>query len=144
MEFTTCSQVISLARELETGAAEFYQKLAHKFPKHEVLFLSLASENKKNTVAVERAYCGVITDALEGCFAFCLDPSKYIIKTEVPAKASDVEAVKQAISIEETMIRFYQDAAEQGKALMADVPRSFILVAKKRAQRLPTLKELLS
>jgi len=47
------------------------------------------------------------------------------------------------LTIEEKILNFYQVAAEQSKHLMADVPRSFTLVAKKRSERVPKLKELL-
>jgi len=49
----------------------------------------------------------------------------------------------KAIEIEEKIIKFYSDAAEQSKSLMADVPRAFKMVAKKRANRQSTLKALL-
>jgi len=45
--------------------------------------------------------------------------------------------------IEERILNFYKVAAEQSKHLMADIPRSFTLVAKKRNERIPTLKALL-
>jgi len=40
-------------------------------------------------------------------------------------------------------LKFYTIAAEQSKNLMADVPRSFMLVVKKRSERVPKLKALL-
>jgi len=54
------------------------------------------------------------------------------------------DAIKKAIEIEEKILKFYIDAAEQSKSLMADVPRSFKLVAKKRERRLFTLKSLIN
>jgi hypothetical protein len=45
--------------------------------------------------------------------------------------------------MEEKILNFYHVAAEQSKHLMADVPRSFTLVAKKRNERIPKIKELL-
>jgi hypothetical protein len=45
--------------------------------------------------------------------------------------------------MEEKIINFYQVAAEQSKYLMADIPRSFSMVAKKRTERLTKLKSLL-
>ncbi len=53
------------------------------------------------------------------------------------------DAAGEAIRIEENLLKFYQTAAEQSKHLMADVPRSFTLVAKKRNERIPKLKALL-
>jgi hypothetical protein len=48
----------------------------------------------------------------------------------------------KAIKIEEKMKRFYEDAAEQSKSLMADVPRTFVRIAKKRGERIAKLKAL--
>jgi rubrerythrin len=57
-------------------------------------------------------------------------------------KASYSEAIGRAIEIEEKIVKFYTDAAEQSKSLMADIPRAFKMVAKKRGNRLSTLKSL--
>jgi len=143
MSINTCSGAISLSRELETTSAKFYQELAQRFEEGRELFLGLAKENTKFTTQIERAYYGVITDAIEGCFAFNLDPEEFRVPAEVPKDVGYQEAVGEAIKMEEQMLRFYQTAAEQSKHLMADVPRSFTLVAKKRSERVPKLKVLL-
>jgi rubrerythrin len=57
--------------------------------------------------------------------------------------ASNPEALERAIEMEEKIIKFYIDAAEQSKSLMADVPRAFKIVAKKRESRRSMLKSLL-
>ncbi|MBW2104751.1 MAG: hypothetical protein JRI26_01695 [Deltaproteobacteria bacterium] len=107
------------------------------------VFLSFAKENKKNIIQVERAYYGVISDALEGCFAFTIDPVEYSLKTEFGEKASYSETLGKAINIEKIIIKFYSDAAEQSKSYMADVPRAFKMIAKKRGNRQLTLKSLI-
>jgi hypothetical protein len=104
--------------------------------------LALAEENKKHIIQIERAYYGVITDAIEGCFAFNLDADSYILDTTIQDGLDSAEALNKALKMEETIIRFYQDAAEQSKPLMADIPRSFTLIANKRKNRLPRLKAL--
>ena len=48
----------------------------------------------------------------------------------------------EKIKIEDKIIEFYNVAAEQSKSLMADVPRAFKLVVKKRNKRLSTLRSL--
>jgi len=143
MSINTCSGAISLSRELETASAKFYQEMAQRFERDRELFLGLAKENAKFTTQIERAYYGVITDAIEGCFAFNLNPEEFRVPAELPKGIGQVEAVGEAIKMEEQMLRFYQTAAEQSKHLMADVPRSFTLVAKKRSERVPKLKVLL-
>ena len=143
MGINTCSGAISLSRELENESAKFYQELSKRFEKDKDLFLTFAKENSKYVTQIERAYYGVITDAIEGCFAFDLNPEDYQIKA-VPSKdASYTDALKEALAIEEKILKFYGVAAEQSKHLMADIPRNFTLVAKKRNERIPKLKELL-
>jgi len=139
----TCSEVISFARQLENESASFYEKLSQKYAKDEDVFLSFAKENKKNIVQIERSYYGVISDAIEGCFAFDTNPDEYTFETELGESASYSDALSRAVEIEEKIIKFYSDAAEQSKSLMADVPRSFILVAKKRSNRISKLSSLI-
>jgi rubrerythrin len=137
----TCSEAISLSRELENKAAKFYEDLAEKYPAAGDTFLAFAKENKKLFTQIERAYFGVITDAIEGCFAFNIETDKYTLATEVPGTLN--EAVKQALKVEETIISYYQDAAEQSGVLMADVPRTFKIVARKRGERKQKLEAIL-
>jgi hypothetical protein len=143
MRINTCSGAISLSRELENESAKFYQELSKRFEKDQELFLAFAKENTKYVTQIERAYYGVITDALEGCFAFDLNPEDYQFKNALPKDISYPDAVAEALNMEEIMLRFCQTAAEQSKHLMADVPRSFTMVAKKRTERLTKLKSLL-
>ena len=112
------------------------------YAKDKDVFLSFAKENGKNVVQIERAYYGVITDAIEGCFAFGIDSREYEIETSLEDKASYADALAKAIEIEEKMKRFYEDAAEQSKSLMADVPRTFVRIATKRGERIAKLKVL--
>jgi len=142
MELHTASETISFAKKLESESAKFYQDLSLKYAKDEDVFLSFVKENGKNVVQIERAYYGVISDAIEGCFAFDINPDEYTFKTELTEKASYSDALDKAVEIEEKIIKFYSDAAEQSKSLMADVPRSFIMVARKRNNRIPKLKSL--
>ncbi|MCK4274416.1 MAG: hypothetical protein KAW90_05940 [Dehalococcoidales bacterium] len=139
----TASEGITFARKLENDSAEFYENLAQRNAEDAEIFLSFAGENKKNVVQVERAYYGVITDAIEGCFAFNIDPDDYTLKTAVPDGTDYADILKQAVEIEKTIINFYTDAAEQSRSLMADVPRAFTMVARKRGNRLEKLGSFL-
>lgn len=143
MRMHTCSETIGFARELENTSAKFYEVLSQKFARKEEAFLSFVKENKKYLSEVERAYYGVITDAIEGCFAFDIDPDEYVFQVKLPEKADFAQALNRAIEMEDKIIKFYSDAANQAKSLMADVPRAFALVAKKRGNRIATLKSLL-
>ncbi|MCE5254899.1 MAG: hypothetical protein LLG45_11955 [Actinomycetia bacterium] len=142
MALNTCSEGISFGRELEEASAAFYEELAKLFPDHAETFLGYAAVNKKNVSNVQRTYFGVITDGLEGCYAFNLEPGDYVIDVALPAGISLADALAKALALEETIVRFYNDAAEQGKGLMADVPRAFSLIARKRGERIDELKAL--
>ncbi len=143
MKLHTASETISFAKKLESESAKFYQDLSQRYPEDMDVFLSFVKENGKNVLQIERAYYGVITDAIEGCFAFDMNPDEYMFKIGLAEKASYSEALDKAVEIEEKMVRFYSDAAEQSKSLMADIPRNFVIVAKKRNNRIPKLKSLL-
>jgi len=140
MKLHTASEVIGLAKKLENESAKFYQDLSQKYAKDEDVCLSFAKENGKNIVQIERAYYEVITDAIEGCFAFGIEPDEYTFETTLAEKASYSDALDKAIEMEEKILKFYSAAAEQSKSLMADVPRTFLMVARKRDNRIPKLK----
>ena len=139
----TMSEGITLARKLENDSAAFYEALAKKFTANAETYLALAKENKKNVAQIDRAYYGVITDALEGGYALNLEADKYVIKTTLAAGAKTAEIVKQALVMEDKIIDYYIVAAEQSRALMADVPQTFLQIAKKRKTRKEKLEELL-
>jgi len=143
VKLNTAAEVISFAKKLEEDSAKFYEDLSRRYAKDEDVWLSFAKENKKNIVQVERAYYGVISDAIEGCFAFNVNPDDYAFKTELAEGASYAKALEKAMEIEEKVINFYSAAAEQSKSYMADVPRAFQMVAKKRDNRRAKLRSLL-
>ncbi len=143
MELNTASEVISFARKLEENSAQFYEDLARRYTKDGEPLLSFARENKKNVVQIERVYYGVISDALEGCFSFKIDPEEYLLDTELAENVAYSDVLNKAVMMEEKIIKFYSDAAEQSKSLLADVPRIFAMVAKKRGERIPKLGLLL-
>ncbi len=142
MRLHTASETISFAKELEEKLAKFYEDLAKRYSKNEDILLSYAKENKKYITQIQRAYYSVITDAIEGGYAFDLDPNEYTLDTELPEKASYSDALDKAVEIEENMIKFYTVAAEQSMSLMADVPRNFKIVARKRSNRISKLKSI--
>ena len=141
MRLNTTSEAISFLRELETKSAAFYDSMAKAHNAEEALFLGFAKENRKNITNIERTYFGVITDALEGCFAFDIDRSEYEIPDST-AKGSYVEDLAATLEMEERITRFYVDAAAQSKSLMADVPRVMERVAKSRIDRQKRLVDL--
>jgi rubrerythrin len=143
MQLNTSASVISFAKQLEEDSAGFYEKMAEIYPKSAELFRTFAKENSKYSTMIQRAYYGVITDAIEGCFAFSVETDKYTFEREPGKESGYADALKQAIDMEQKIISFYNDGAEQSKAFMADVPRTFLIVAKKRKAREDKLRTLL-
>ncbi len=143
MELNTASEAISFSRELEGESAKFYANLAQKYADGKEEFLSFARENDKNITQVQRTYYGVISDAIEGCYSFKgIDTDDYSIETKLPEGVSYADALSMAVVLEEKIVKFYVDAARVSKSLMADVPRVFEKIAKKRNERILKLKSL--
>lgn len=142
MKLHTTAETINFARELEEWSAKFYSDLAGKHPQHHDICLLFTRENKRNIQEVKRAYYEVITDAIEGGFAFDIETDSYSVTAEVPAGMDYLEALQRAIKMEDMIAKFYSDAAEQSKALMADIPRALMKVAKGRQTRIAKLKLL--
>jgi len=142
MVINTCSAAISLARELEKKSAEYYERLSAVHADKAELFRTLAKENRRMLANLERTYQYVITDAIEGCFAFNMEPERYEINALIDSTVEPASAINQAIKMEEVIVKFYQDAYEQSKATMADVPREFKIIARKRESRIAQLKAL--
>jgi len=144
MVLNTASQVISFARKLEEDGAALYEKLAQTYSDVGETFLYFAKENRKNITQIQQVYYGVITDAIEGCFTFSLNPEEYAFELELSENQTYPDVINKYIEVEEKTLRFYLDAAEQSQTLLADIPRAFRLVAKKREERKLRLKMLLS
>jgi len=144
MRLITASQVISFVKKLEEDSAKLFKDLSQRYTKDGDIFLSIARENKKNVIQIERTYYGVISDAIEGCFAFDINPDDYVFKTELQRNTSYSHALNQAIEMEKQIIKFYSDAADQSKSLLADIPRAFALIVKKRSNRIQNLRLILS
>jgi rubrerythrin len=134
--------VISFVTNLEEESAKFYEKMAEKYPEKKETFLTFSKENKKYKTMVERAYYGVITDALEACFSFeeGLNPEEYPVPTEPSTEADYSTNVKSAVDMEKTIQKAYTDAATLSEGLMADVPQTFKRIAKKRTTRITELE----
>lgn len=142
MNLRTASETLSFIRELEEKAAGFYEDLAKRFPENGDDFLAFAKENRKYNKQIQMAYQSVITDAIEGCYAFDMEADHYTFETDLPDNANLAEAATKALAIEEKILACYADGAKQSDSLLADVPRNFKIVMKKRNSRLEKLKSL--
>jgi hypothetical protein len=141
MKLCTTSETISFAKDLEEKSGLFYEALAERYDEAKDLS-SYKEENRKFSIQIQRAYQSVISDAIEGCFAFQVESDDFTIKTDLPEDMGFADAMKQALAVEEKIIDFYNTAADQSMSLMADIPRNFKLVVKKRSKRLDQLKAL--
>lgn len=143
MKLQTASEAISFSKELEEKGAQFYEALAQSFKDYADIFHSFAKENRNFAKQIERTYFSVITDAIEGSYAVDVESDNFDFDTEFSSQSSLSEALQKAKDIENKIIGYYDQAAEQSKSLMADVPRQFNIVTKKRRNnRLPKLDEL--
>ena len=143
MKLNTMAGVMSFVSKIENDSASFYRNYAEKYPELESIFLSWNKENSKFEKNVKRTYFGVITDTLESNYAFQgLDTDDYNFETQLPEDVDSSEAGKKACEIEETIKNFYLKAAQLSDGLMADIPRLFIKIAKKREERCQSLESL--
>lgn len=140
MKLQTTSETISFVKELEEKSAKFYEELFRRYSKDGDVLLAFAEENRKYFKQIQRAYYSVITDAIEGCFAFDLESDNFVFETKIERDAAYSDAIDLALEMENKILKFYAVAAEQSQSLMADVPRNFKIVAKKRNNRLSRLQ----
>lgn len=138
----TCSQVVCLCQKLEEASVAFYEEGARLCPENEEIYHSFAAEGRKSMSMVQAAYLGSISDAVEGCFAFHLEEDRYSLEASYSQPTGCAATVAQALEIERTAILFYQDAIEQSTALLPDVSRAFMKMAKKRSSHIETLESL--
>jgi len=134
MKLNTMAAVMSFVSRIEEESASFYEKCAAKFPDMKDTFLSWSKENRKFEKNVKRTYFGVITDTLESNYAFeGLDTDDYVFETDVPDDTSRV--IERTHEIEAKIKAFYLKAADLSEGLMADIPRLFKKIVKKREDR---------
>ena len=143
MKLNTMAAVMSFVSKIESDSASFYEGHAEKYPELKDVFLAWARENRKFEKQVKRTYFGVITDTLESNYCFeTLDSEKYEFQTTLADGADRSEAANRARKIEETIKGFYLEAARLSESLMADIPRLFKKIAKKREERSQSLASL--
>jgi len=136
MKLNTMAAVMSFVSQIEEDGASFYEKCAGQYPDRKDTFLSWSKENRKFEKNIKRTYFGVITDTLESNYAFeGLDTDDYAFEAGLPADAEPSAVAKQAQDMEEKIKGFYLRAAELSEGLMADIPRLFRKIAKKREDR---------
>ena len=139
----TASAVISFSRKLECKSAGIYRELSPKYDRDKETLLAFARENEKYATQIERAYYGTISDAIEGTFTFSINPEDYDFEISPDEATGYEDVLHKVMEMEAQIARFYTEAAQQSKSLLADVPRVFTLISRKRTDRLEKLKALL-
>lgn len=134
MKLNTMAAVMSFVSRIEEESASFYEECAARYPDMKDSLLSWSKENRKFEKNVKRTYFGVITDTLESNYAFeGLDTDDYAFETDIPGERA--KAVERIHGIEGKIRAFYLKAADLSEGLMADIPRLFRKIAKKREDR---------
>ncbi|MFC2012743.1 hypothetical protein ACFLUE_00490 [Chloroflexota bacterium] len=143
MKLNTASSAISFSRELEDNSARFYENLIAKYSEAGETWSLFITENQQNKVLVERAYYGVISDAIEGCFSFeGIDTGDFAVETGLTEDGSYADALNRAAVMEREIMKFYSAAAQVSRALIGDVARAFDRIVKKRDERIRRLEAL--
>ena len=141
MELNTASAAIRFAKKLEDESREVYERVAERYPDWQGTLAPFIRDNKRNVGGIDRAYIGVVSDALDTQFAFeGIDTDDYEIVTDLPDSLDQIVAVLAAN--EETILAFYRAAADSSRDLLADVPRVFERIGSKRSPRTEILKTL--
>lgn len=144
MKLVTASAVVSYAKELEDRSSKFYEEASSKFITGKDIFTSFVVENRKNKAFVERVYYGVISDALEGCFSFeGIETDDYSLDDVLTENTDYKTVLLMATSMEEQIMAFYVAASRAAQSLMADIPKAFEKIARKRVERIVRLKPLI-
>jgi rubrerythrin len=135
MQLGTFGAILGFALEMEEQAAQFYEASARG--ELEQLFRQLMRGSRKRFTRLERARReGVSEMILESITGF--DGDAY--QVELDPEASKVGRQRQAIALEETTQRYYQDAAE--KMPILEIVRLFHRLTKENEQRKAQLTDL--
>jgi len=140
MVLKTTSQLLGYHKTIEEKQAEIYLELAKKYPEHADVFNRFGRDSLRNRDIAQRAYREGVTDAFE--VGFLVDPLNsdyYALITPDGELSKVVEAV---IANEETVIRFYLDAASNSSNLLPDLPETFERLIKRKRKNLEKLKDI--
>lgn len=141
MKLNTASAAVRFAKQLEDESRDLYERVSVRYPEWQLALTPFIRENKRNVGSIDRAYIGVVSDALDTQFAFeGIDTDDYGLVTDLPDSSGEVVAV--LASNEETIMAYYHAAADSSRDLLADVPRAFDRTASKRSRRAEVLSAL--
>jgi len=143
MRLNTMAAVMSFISRIETDSALFYEAFAKNFPDLRDICLSWSKQNRKFERDVKQTYFGVITDTIESNYAFeGLNTADYDFEPILPETMDLSEALRKSDEIEKKIQAFYLKAGDLSDGLMADIPRLFKRIAKKREDRIISVASL--
>lgn len=141
MELNTASAAVRFAKQLEDESRDLYERVSERYPEWQSALAPFIKENKRNVGSIDRAYIGVVSDALDTQFAFeGIDTDDYVLVTDLPDSPDQV--LEGLAANEETILAFYRAAADSSRDLLADVPRAFDRIVSKRSRRAEILRVL--
>jgi len=141
----TAAQVVRVAQEVEEKSYRFYERLSTEYPEKKEVFLSLAKENRRNKLWIQRSYNEAVSDVFET--GFCsggLTVDAKLIRNTVAEVHSWQVAVEKALKMEEEIQTFYQNTANRLQSFLAGVSRTLGIIARRREKRLERIRALLS
>jgi hypothetical protein len=142
VKLNTASAAVRFAKQLEDESRDLYERVSERYPDWQSALAPFIRENKRNVGSIDRAYIGVVSDALDTQFAFeGIDTDDYGLVTALPDSPGEV--AHALASNEEAIIAFYRAAADSSRDLLADVPRAFDRISSKRSRRAEALRTLI-
>jgi len=139
----TASEIISLAKKLESESAGIYEGLSSYSEEYKKVLETYSRENRNNIKQIEMTYYGAISDAIEGTFAYNLESDIYNLAKDTERDGDYPDAPKRLVSVEKLILQFYTEAAAQSESLMTDLQRVFTLLARRRRKRIEELEKSL-
>jgi hypothetical protein len=136
----TTSQLLSHYQSIEEQNANIYNVMAKSYPKYKEVFNKLGKESLEHIDITQRAYREGVTDAFEvGFLANPIDPEKYLILEPI----GNFEENVRVLSLnEETIIKFYLDAASNSSRLLPDLSETFERLIKRKRRNIEKLREI--
>ncbi|MEN8164072.1 MAG: hypothetical protein ABFS37_08080 [Acidobacteriota bacterium] len=108
MDLGSFGAILRFAIELEEQVIALYETSARE----DNIFSRLIQDGKKRTQRLERARReGVVEMVLEPITGF--DSDAYSVKPVAGSNENELDLLRMAVMIEDTMIRFYRDAADK-------------------------------
>lgn len=145
MEISTFGALLAFAIELEERAAAFYETLAEieGCSKVRETLLEMAEQNRKRKGLL-------VSTRQENVTEMVLEPitdlkaEDYLVETDLLQPSSCAQALSKALEVERRAQRFYTDAGEKAKHLLAGVARTFARLAREKAGRIQQMETLAS